>query len=162
MEETFIIFNGNLGVHDFVTIGEMKTENGQTIAWLEEPYEMVGPFNLNELQINGEFSFAACIVMSQEKWKRERVSLQKEALKRQQKAQQEHYENIRRYNRKKQYLDDEKKHREILCLPIEGVLEAIEIKAAYRKLVKTQHPDVGGSHEKFIQITAARDALLKI
>ncbi|QOP41022.1 J domain-containing protein [Sulfurimonas marina] len=161
MEERFIIFNGSLGVHDFVTIGEMKVENEKTIAWLEEPYEMVGPFDLNKLRTGEEFNFAACVVMSQQKWKKERIFLQKEALKRQQKAQQEHYEDIRRYNRKKQYLNDEKKHREVLCLPLEGVLEAVEIKAAYRRLIKTEHPDVGGSHEKFIEITAARDALLK-
>ncbi|WP_428739003.1 J domain-containing protein [Sulfurimonas sp.] len=159
MEEEFIIFNGSLGVHDIVTIGEFKVENGKTTAWLEEPYEMVGPFNLDELISDSTISFAECMVMSVEKWKKERKTLLQQAFIKQQKIQQEHFENIRRYNQQRHYND--KEHRELLCLPLEGILEANQIKTAYRKLSKKVHPDLGGSHEKFIEITVARDTLLK-
>ncbi|WP_373070353.1 J domain-containing protein [Sulfurimonas sp.] len=158
MDEEYIIFNLTLGVRDFVTIGEIDEHN--TNAWLEEPYDMVGPFSLDELYTNGQISFAACIVMSRERWKKERIFLQQEAFRKQQRAQQEHFENIRRYNRKKAQNDDIE-HRELLCLPANGELKVSQIKAAYRKIIKKVHPDVGGSHEKFIQITEARDTLLE-
>lgn len=158
MDEDYVIYNPTLGVHDFVTIDEFKTNSDKTSAWLDDPYEMVGPFDLNELQTNGQISFAACIVMRRKKWQEERISLQKEAFARQQKAQREHFEDISRYNKRRQHNQIE--HRELLCLPLEGLLETSQIKAAYRKVIKTAHPDVGGSHEMFIKITAARDALL--
>ena len=159
MEEEFIIFNASLAVHDIVTIGEIKVENGKTSAWLEEPYEMVGPFNLEELTSDNIISFAQCIVMSTEKWKKERRTLLQQAFAKQQKIQQEHFENIHQYNQQKHYND--KEYRELLCLPLEGVLEANQIKTAYRKVSKKVHPDLGGSHEEFLRLTSARDTLLK-
>lgn len=36
-----------------------------------------------------------------------------------------------------------------------------EIKAAYRRACKTRHPDMGGSHDEFIELQAAYDFLLK-
>ncbi len=150
MDEEYVIYNPSLGVRDFVTIGEIETNEDKTNAWLEDPYDMVGPFDLGELERKGQISFAACIVMSREKWKDERIYLQQEAFRRQRKAQKKHFEN------------KEREHRELLCLPTEGRLEVSQIKAAYRKIVKKAHPDVGGSHEKFIQITKARDTLLQI
>ena len=51
--------------------------------------------------------------------------------------------------------------RALLALPAEEILEVKQVKAAYRRLVKTAHPDVGGSHERFVQITEARDILLE-
>jgi hypothetical protein len=159
VEEEFIIFNGSLGVHDIVTIGQINVTNDKTTAWLEEPYEMVGPFNLDELTSDHKISFAECMVMSVEKWKKERKTLLQQAFIKQQKIQQEHFENIRRYNRQKHYND--KEHRELLSLPLEGDLKASQIKTAYRKISKKVHPDLGGSHEEFLQITLARDTLLK-
>jgi len=41
------------------------------------------------------------------------------------------------------------------------LLEVSQIKSAFRVIAKKTHPDVGGSHEKFIKITQARDALLR-
>jgi len=160
MNEEYIIFNPTLGVRDFVLIGETETNSGKTNAWLDDPYDMVGPFDLNELEINGQISFAACIVMTTKKWQEDRIFLQQQAFKKQQKAQKEHFDNIRQFNKKNdQYTEIE--HRRLLCLPIEGRLEASQIKTAYRKVIKKVHPDVGGSHEKFIEITEARDTLLK-
>ena len=40
-------------------------------------------------------------------------------------------------------------------------LEEAQIKTAYRRLAKEAHPDVGGSQEKFVQITEAYNALLE-
>ena len=53
-------------------------------------------------------------------------------------------------------------HRQILDLPIEGLLKVSQIKMAFRLLAKKSHPDTGGSHEQFIEITKAHDALLNI
>ncbi|WP_304545608.1 J domain-containing protein [Sulfurimonas microaerophilic] len=163
MEEEFIIWNGNLGVRDFVTIGEIKIRDDKTYAWLEEPYEMVGPFDLNELKTDGKICFAACIVISKEKWIEDGLLLRQEALDKQRKQQ----EDIDRFNKQKQVQAKSKQHkekefRELLCLPLEGVLETAQIKAAYRRISKKVHPDLGGDHEKFIQITIARDTLLEI
>jgi curved DNA-binding protein CbpA len=138
MDEEYIIYNPTLGISDFVTVGEVETSSNETNAWLEDPYDMVGPFDLDELKSNGQISFAACFVMSRQRWKEERIFLQ-----------QEHFE------------DNKREHRELLCLPTEGKLEVSQIKAAYRKIIKKVHPDVGGSHEKFIEITKARDTLLE-
>lgn len=147
MEEEYIIYNPSLGVRDFVTIGEIDEQ--QTNAWLEEPYEMVGPFSLNELYTNGSINFAACIVMSREKWKQERIFLQQEAFRRQQNMQRTHFKN------------DDAEYRKLLSLPLNEALESSQIKTAYRKIIKKVHPDVGGTHEMFIKITTAKDALLK-
>lgn len=159
MEEEFVIFNSALGVCDFVTIGETEPNCDLTIAWLEDPYEMVGPFSLDELRIQGKIDFAACIVMSVDKWKKERTTLLQQSFDKQQKIQEEHLKEIHRFNQQKQYND--RPYRELLCLPLEGTLEVAQIKTAYRKVSKKVHPDLGGTHEEFLQITSARDALLE-
>jgi len=161
MDEEYIIYNPTLGVRDFVVIGETKTNSDKTSAWLDDPYDMVGPFDLDELRDTGQISFAACLVMSRKKWQEDRIFLQQQAFKKQQKAQKEHFEEIKKHNAKKgQHTDT--KCRKLLSLPIHGELEATQIKSAYRKVIKTAHPDLGGSHEKFIEITKARDTLLEI
>ena len=165
LEVDFIIWNGTLGVRDFVTIGEIDFK--YNTAWLDEPYEMVGPFSLDELLETGQSSFAACVVMSKQRWKEEQNSLRQESYKKQYKAQQQFHEEINRHNKsRRQYHTNleqvsQKEHRELLCLPLEGVLEVSQIKAAYRTIVKKVHPDVGGTQEKFIKIIQARDALLE-
>jgi hypothetical protein len=158
-EEEFVIFNPTLGVHDLVYLGEILTENDKTTAYLDEPYEMVGPFCLDQLLSKGQISFAECIVISTEKWKNERVSLLKKAYAKQQRLQEEHLKEIRRFNQQKHYND--KEDRKLLCLPLEGVLKVSQIKTAYRKVSKKVHPDLGGSHEEFLRLTLARDTLLK-
>jgi len=52
-------------------------------------------------------------------------------------------------------------HRETLKLPFDGKLEPRQINAAFRRLAQKAHPDVGGSHEEFVRITEARNALLE-
>ncbi|MEA3513636.1 MAG: J domain-containing protein [Campylobacterota bacterium] len=166
-ESNFIIWNSELGVRDIVTIGKTEVESDTTNGWLEEPYEMVGPFNLDELIIIGQINFAACYVMTHQYWEKNMKRLQQESLTKQRIAQQQFYDDINRYNNKrKQDLSNfkqsnQEEHRRTLCLPIEGLLEISQIKTAYRILVKKTHPDVGGSDEEFIKITQARDALLE-
>jgi TRAP-type C4-dicarboxylate transport system substrate-binding protein len=159
IEEEYIIFNPTLGVRDFVCIDRECSDESD--GWLEEPYEMVGPFNLDELQKMGSITFAQCMVISKAKWKQEQHRLQQEAHKRQQKAQQEHDEEIRRFNQKSKK-NNQKEHRELLSLPLEGVLDSVQIKEAYRSICKRAHPDVGGEHEHFIRITQARDVLIEV
>ncbi|MCD4759143.1 MAG: J domain-containing protein [Arcobacteraceae bacterium] len=164
LEVDFIIWNSNYGVRDFVTIGRVDDSKN---AWLDDPYEMVGPFSLDELLETGQISFATCVVMSDKKWQEKQSSLRQESLKRQYKAQQQFQEEINRHNKSRRTYHtnleqtSQKEHRELLCLPIEGVLEVSQIKAAYRLIVKKVHPDMGGTHEQFIKITQARDALLE-
>lgn len=161
-EEQFIIWNSTLGLRDFVTIG--RIDDGG--AWLEEPYDMVGPFSIETLETEGLISFAKCVVMSRLKWQEDQVRLRRESMARQQEAQKRIFEELNRSNRRKQRSNgtlvvSEKVHREVLELPAEGELDATCIKAAYRRLAKQAHPDVGGSHEHFVRITEARDILLE-
>ena len=55
---------------------------------------------------------------------------------------------------------DERQHRATLNLPSEGALAPAQIKAAFRRLAQKAHPDRGGSHERFVRLAEARDALL--
>ena len=166
-EVQWIIWNGTLGIRDFVTIGRIEEGPEGTNVWLEVPYDMVGPLSLEELQANGLISFAACVVMSRQRWQKDQVQLRQEAIKRHREAQQQLFEELARSNAKKRrratriQLFNEQEYRELLCLPIEGGLEEAQINTAYRRLAKKAHPDVGGSHELFVQITEARDALLE-
>jgi hypothetical protein len=57
--------------------------------------------------------------------------------------------------------DDDQEHREVLNLPMEGVLKPSEINATFRRLATTAHPDAGGSDEHYRRIAEARDALLE-
>lgn len=51
--------------------------------------------------------------------------------------------------------------RKLLGLPIDGLLSAPEIRAAFRRAAKTMHPDAGGSEEAFRELVAAQDMLMK-
>ena len=166
-EEQWVIWNGTFGIRDFVTIERVEVGPEGKMAWLEEPYDMVGPFSVDELETQGRIRFAECIVMSRERWREDQASLREAAIEKQRKAQQRIFEELNRSNKRKRRAaaypgaHDEKAHRELLCLPAEGALNASEIKAAYRRVAKEAHPDVGGSHERFVEITQARDALLE-
>lgn len=159
--ENFVIWNSEFGVRGFVTLGEIDNQNKE--AWLEEPYEMVGPFCLDTLCSSGKISFEACMVMTQEYWQKERFNLHHESLIKQQQAQARFYEEIKKHNQRRQTLQQtsEKEHRILLRLPLEEQLQEAQIKEAFKKIAKQAHPDVGGSHELFIQITTARDTLLE-
>lgn len=163
-DEQWIIWNSALGLRDFVEIGRIEADE----AWLEEPYEMVGPFSVDELATEGCISFAACVVMSRQRWQQDQVQLRQASYEKRQKAQERLFEELHRSNRRKRAHGSplqqcsEKEQRALLDLPLEGTLESLQIKAAYRRLAKAAHPDTGGSHEQFVQLTEARDALLEL
>jgi hypothetical protein len=52
-------------------------------------------------------------------------------------------------------------YRRLLGLPLGRRLFGPEIKEAYKRVAKTAHPDAGGSQRDFLELSAARDALLK-
>lgn len=164
-EEQWVIWNGFFGILDSVTIGEIKAGVNGRQAWLDEPYDMVGPFSLDALEANGQIRFAACLVMSRQKWQEDQVSLRREAHKKRRAAQEQQFEEQARANsghqQDQRHRLNEQQYRQALHLPVNGKLEAIQIKTAYRRLAQKAHPDAGGSHEQFIQITQARDALLQ-
>ena len=167
-EEHWVIWNGSLGVVDTVTIGEIKMDANGRNAWLEEPYDMVGPFCLNELEKSGLIHFAACIVMSRQRWQQDQVQLRQEGLRKRRETQQRRFEENARFHQHRRKSNarveraNEKQYRESLNLPIQGALKKAEIKAAYRRIAQKSHPDMGGSHEQFVFITKARDALLAV
>lgn len=166
-EEQFVIWNGSFGVADTVTIGRVELNNDSKEAWLEEPYGMVGPFSFDTLYGEGVISFAKCIVMTKAKWREEQDRLREESLEKRAKAQREMFEELNRANARRQRGMgmggiDERAMRELLCLPMDGHLEVTQIKAAYKKVAKTAHPDVGGSHEVFVEIAQARDTLVEL
>jgi len=165
--EEWVIWNGDHGLVTTVTIGRVEAGAGGRSAWLDEPFDMVGPFCLDELETHGRIAFAACIVMSRQRWRDDQVALRRESLHIRRAAQQRMNEEFARFsgnrggyqgNRKP---FDERQHRETLNLPIDGKLEPRQIKVAYRRLAQKVHPDVGGSNEQFVRITEARNALLE-
>jgi hypothetical protein len=137
-----------MGIADTVTIGRIETDEGGRSAWLAPPYEVVGPFSLDELETQGRITFGACNVLSRQKWQELQVELRAEAM-----------EKRRAAMLRQQY--DDQEHREILHLPMEGDLTPSEINAAFRRLAKTAHPDAGGTDEDYRRISEARDALVE-
>jgi hypothetical protein len=161
-DEQWIIWNSALGIRDFVMIG--RIDHDQNIAWLDAPYDMVGPFSLDELTSNGLISFAKCVVMSKQRWQEDQDELRQVSLKKRRQAQQEMFDKLERNNRQKMsvYNDTLQEYRMLLSLPIEGALELSQIKSAYRKAAKKAHPDAGGTQEIFIRIKEACDVLLDL
>ena len=162
LDMEWIIWNSSLGIRDFVTIG--RIDMNQSVAWLEAPYEMVGPFSLDELTSNGLISFAKCVVMSKQKWQDERETLLHNSMIRRRKTQQEFFEELEHHNmsKKEPYTHIMEEYRLLLSLPAKGRLEISQIKSAYRKTAKKAHPDAGGNHELFVRIKEAYDALLDL
>lgn len=136
----WIIWNSAIGIRDFVTIGQV--DDTEKVAWLESPYQMVGPFSIEELLLQGQISFAECVVMSKQKWNDERESLLTISMMRRRKAQQKFFEELEKQNRRKQrnHMDETESYRILLDLPINGILEVTQIKAAYRKAAKKPIP----------------------
>jgi hypothetical protein len=147
-KDEWVVWNGSLGVLDMVTIGQIKDDEVGRSAFLAPPYDVVGPFSLDELETAGCIAFGACFVMSRQRWQEDQVHLRREAQ-----------EKRRAYLFRLEF--DENEHRETLDLPMEGTLELAQINAAFRKLAKTAHPDAGGTNERYRSITEARDALLE-
>jgi hypothetical protein len=61
----------------------------------------------------------------------------------------------------KEPADPEEEHRRVLGLPSGRPLFAPEIRQAYKRAAKRMHPDAGGSERAFLELSAARDALMK-
>jgi hypothetical protein len=166
-KEQWVIWNGTSRMLAMVTIGRVEVTKGGRNAWLDKPYDMVGPFSLDELETVGRISFAACIVMSRQRWQDDQGELRREAYERRRAAQERMYEEQAQFNeghrkrRSNAQPFNERQHREALSLPIDGKLEPSQIKTAFRRLAQKVHPDVGGSHELFLRITEARNALLE-
>lgn len=166
-EEEWVIWNGFYGVVTMVTIGRVEVCEGGINAWLESPFDMVGPFSLDELESCGRIAFEACIVMSRQRWQDDQVALRREGQETRRAAQERLNERNARFNQGRNWRQtqpqqlDERQHRETLNLPADGMLEPSQIKAAYRRLAQKMHPDVGGSHEQFLRIAEARKVLLE-
>ena len=173
-ERQWVIWNVTLGLRDTAVLGEIEIGADGRQAWLDEPYDMVGPFSLDELETTGQISFEACVVMSQERWQREQVEQRRQAHINRREYEERVAEAFARFNARRGYQQEtgdsrstlferssDKEHRELLNLPAEGELKVVQIKVAYRRLAQKAHPDVGGDHELFVQITEARDALLE-
>jgi len=165
--EEWVIWNAGHGLVTTVTIGRTEVNANRRTAWLDEPFDMVGPFSLDELETHGRIAYAACIVMSRQRWRDDQVELRRESLKlrraEQQRANEKLFNNSQnrsRYQDSRKQLD-ERRHREVLNLPIEGKLDEGQIKSAFRRLAQKAHPDVGGSNEQFVRIQEARNALLE-
>ncbi|QIG94559.1 MULTISPECIES: hypothetical protein [unclassified Bradyrhizobium] len=58
-------------------------------------------------------------------------------------------------------LTQEERYRQLLGLPLGRHLAATEIHQAFKRAAKTVHPDGGGNGAAFLELTAARDALIK-
>ncbi|MBR0714903.1 J domain-containing protein [Bradyrhizobium liaoningense] len=57
-------------------------------------------------------------------------------------------------------LSKEESARKTLGLPLAVQLTCDDINQAYRRLAKTMHPDLGGSEQAFLDLSAARDILI--
>ncbi|MFA5984888.1 MAG: DnaJ domain-containing protein [Methylococcaceae bacterium] len=105
--------------------------------------------------------------MSRQRWQDDQVELRQESYAARRAAQERlnqkysRFNGGRRRNRNHRQEIDEQQHRKTLNLPVDGKLEVSQIKTAFRRLAQKAHPDVGGSHEQFIRITEARNALLE-
>lgn len=166
-DEEWVIWNGGHGLVTTATLGRVEAGASGRKAWLDEPFDMVGPFSLDELETHGRIAFAACIVMSRQRWQEDQAALKRESMDMRRAAQAQLNEEFARFSGrqsrshgKRQPLD-EREHRELLNLPADGRLERREVNAAFRRLAQKAHPDTGGSHEQFVRITKARAALLE-
>lgn len=151
-KEEWVIWNGSLGILDMATIGHIEDGEGGRSAFLAPPYGIVGPFSLGELETRGRIAFGECLVMSRQRWQEDQVDLRREAQEKR---------RAFAFLFQRDFDGDDKEHREVLNLPMEGALKPSEINAAFRRLAKTAHPDAGGSNEHYRRIAEARDALLE-
>ena len=70
--DEWVIWNGGHGLVTTATLGRVEEGSSGRKAWLDEPFDMVGPFRLDELETHGRIAFAACIVMSRQRWQQTR------------------------------------------------------------------------------------------
>ena len=161
--DEWVVWNGSLGVLDTGRDGPRRAARRWPVsAWLAAPYDIVGPFSLDELETRGRIAFGACLVLSRQKWQEEQIELRRQARE-QRRASAERFdaEFARRFGVRFAHEDDDGEDRALLELPRDGELTAAEINAAFRRLAKTAHPDAGGDNEAYCRLTDARDALLE-
>jgi hypothetical protein len=158
----WVVWNGSLGVLDMVAMGRVERDASGRSAWLAAPYDIVGPFSLDELEAQGRVAFGACLVMSRQKWREDQAELRLQARE-QRRASAERFaeEFAKRFGMRFDDPDDDSEDRALLELPPDGDLSAGEINAAFRRLAKSAHPDAGGDHDSYCRLTDARDALLE-
>jgi hypothetical protein len=165
--EEWVIWNGGHGLVTTASLGRVEIGASGREAWLDEPFDMVGPFRLDDLETHGKIAFAACIVMSRQRWQEDQAALRRESMNMRRAAQERMNEEFARFsgrqsrNHGQRHPLDERAHREALNLPASGKLERRQVTAAFRRLAQKAHPDVGGSHEQFVRITKARAVLLE-
>ncbi|MBB4198632.1 molecular chaperone DnaJ [Rhodoblastus sphagnicola] len=145
----WVVWNGSIGILDMAALG--RIERGS--AWLAEPYDVVGPFSLDQLETTGRVVFQACLVMSRVRWQAEQVDLRREA----QARRREYASRFALFNADK----SDEGYRAVLDLPEKGPLSAGKINSAFRHLAKKAHPDAGGDHDSYIRLSEARDILLE-
>lgn len=166
-DEEWVIWNGGHGLVTTATLGRVEADGNGRKAWLDEPFDMVGPFSLDELRAHGKIAFAACIVMSRRRWQEDQAAMRADSMTRRRTAQQRINEEFARFSGRphefngKRQASDERAHREALNLPAKGALERSQVNTAFRRLAQKVHPDVGGSHDQFVRITNARTVLLE-
>ena len=56
----------------------------------------------------------------------------------------------------------EERYRELLELPLGRRLSGAEIHRAWKRAAKRAHPDTGGSAQQFLELSTARDVLMKV
>jgi hypothetical protein len=56
----------------------------------------------------------------------------------------------------------EDRYRQLLELPLGRRLSGAEIHRAWKRAAKRAHPDAGGSAQQFLELSTARDALMKV
>lgn len=166
-DEDWVIWNGNHGLVTTAALGVIERGPNGRMAWLDEPFDMVGPFDLDALERCGRIAFAACIVMSRQRWQRDQAALRRESLHLRQETQRRTEAAFARFSQRQHPVPpppsaDDRIHREALALPLTGALDRAQIKAAFRRLAQRAHPDAGGSHAQFVRLSTARDALLKV
>ncbi len=58
-------------------------------------------------------------------------------------------------------LTPDERYRQMLGLPLDRRLSVPEIHRAWKHVARRAHPDAGGSTHEFLELSAARDALMK-
>lgn len=164
--EEWVIWNGAAGLLMTAATGRIEVDaGGGRTARLARPFDMVGPFSLDELETRGRIDFAACVVMSRRRWQEDQAGLRRQAFERRREARARMEAEQAGFDqgmggRWRPAPADDRLHREALNLPLDGALDPARIKAAFRRLAQKAHPNVGGSHEQFVRISRARDVLL--
>ena len=166
-DEAWVIWNGGLGLVTTAALGEIEIGPDGRMAWLDEPFDMVGPFSLDELQTHGCIAFAACLVMSRQRWREDQARLRRESVDQRRATQRRTDEAFARFSARhdgpssRPQVHADHRHRQALELPPTGTLDRHQITTAFRRLAQKAHPDQGGDHDHFVRLTRARDTLLQ-